>query len=49
MSISQRRLPYCSFLLRLSVVVALLGASAAQAAEPLRIGVPGCSRRKWTP
>ena len=40
MSISQRRLPYCSFLLRLSVV-ALLGASAsAQAAEPLRIGVP---------
>ena len=34
MSISQRRLPYCSFLLRLSVV-ALLGASAsAQAAEP---------------
>ena len=40
MSIPQRRLPYCSFLLRLSVV-ALLGASAsAQAAEPLRIGVP---------
>ncbi|MBR8653845.1 substrate-binding protein [Achromobacter sp. Marseille-Q0513] len=40
MSIPQRRLPYCSFLLRLSVVALLGAVASAQAAEPLRIGVP---------
>jgi len=32
--------PTCSFLIRLSFIAALTGAAGAQAAEPLRIGVP---------